>query len=270
MFIDLKFYDKFVAYLQTKPNPSRERVGLLNDSIGKFIANIKTFMQWSLDREYHSNLVFKKKDFKVSKAVRNDIVTLTEEEVSLIYNLDLSPKPHLERVRDLFIFALYTGQRWGDYEKYRREEIHENEWHFEQEKTGVYMRLPLTGFSYPALKILIKYNYQLPKMTQQHFNDEIKTIGKLAGINTPTIIRRKIGSKLIERDEPKYNFMSSHMARRTCITLLLEKGVPATTVMKLSGHTDIRTMMKYENTSSNALKKSLNQISIGVSTLKVV
>jgi len=47
------------------------------------------------------------------------------------------------------------------------------------------------------------------------------------------------------------------MARRSCVTLLLESGVPATTIMKLTGHKNIKTLMKYENTSQEALNNAL-------------
>jgi site-specific recombinase XerD len=60
--------------------------------------------------------------------------------------------------------------------------------------------------------------------------------------------------------KPKYAFMSSHMARRTCVTILLEKGVPPTTVKRLTGHKDLKTLMKYENTGKDALAEALKDI----------
>jgi len=51
--------------------------------------------------------------------------------------------------------------------------------------------------------------------------------------------------------------MSSHMARRTCITLMLEKGVAITTLQKLTGHSSVKTLMKYENTSNEALEAEM-------------
>ena len=51
--------------------------------------------------------------------------------------------------------------------------------------------------------------------------------------------------------------LSSHTARLSCITILLQKGVPVTTIMKLTGHTDVKTLMKYENTGDDALEDAL-------------
>ena len=54
--------------------------------------------------------------------------------------------------------------------------------------------------------------------------------------------------------------MTSHMARRTCVTILLQKGVPPTTVMKMTGHSDLRTLLKYESTTKDALADALENL----------
>ena len=73
------------------------------------------------------------------------------------------------------------------------------------------------------------------------------------GIDTIVKIKRYSGNKLIELKKPKHKFMSSHMARRTCVTILLQRGTPPTIIMKLTGHSDLKTFMKYENTGKDAL-----------------
>jgi site-specific recombinase XerD len=50
------------------------------------------------------------------------------------------------------------------------------------------------------------------------------------------------------------------MARRSCVTILLQRGMAPTTVMKLTGHKDLKTSMKYENTSEEALVEALENI----------
>ena len=41
--------------------------------------------------------------------------------------------------------------------------------------------------------------------------------------------------------------------RRTCATLLLENGMPLTTVMQMLGWTNVDTAMKYDQTSTEAV-----------------
>lgn len=259
--IDLVFYDKFRDFLMTQKNKRTEEAnGLLNDTISKYFANLKTFMQWALDRNYHTNTTFKHKQFSSKQKSKNEIVTLSEAELMKIYNLNLSGNPLQKKVRDLFCFAAFTGQRWSDIERFRKEDIRDGWWIFESKKTKEIMKVPLTGFTHKALEILEKYDYKLPSLILQTFNKEIKKIGKMADISAPVTLYRYSGSRKIQITKPKYQFMSSHMARRSCVTILLQKGIPATTVMKLTGHKDLKTLMRYENTSEEALVKALESV----------
>jgi integrase len=260
--IDLVFYDKFKDFLLSKKikRSEEEETGLLNDSISKYFATIKTFMQWSLDRNYHSNTTFKHNQFSAKKKSKNEIVTLSSEELMRIYELDLSDNPYQEKVRDLFCFAAFTGQRWSDVEQFRKEDVRDGWWIFESKKTKETMRIPFTGFTLPALEILKKYDFDLPVLIQQTFNKEIKNIGGKAEITEPVTLVRYSGSKKIINTKPKNKFMTSHMARRSCVTILLQRGVPATTVMKLTGHKDLKTLMRYENTSEGALAEALKNM----------
>ncbi|MBN2220615.1 MAG: integrase catalytic domain-containing protein [Vallitaleaceae bacterium] len=189
--------------------------------------------------------------------MKNEIVTLSEEELMRFYKKDLSNNPRLERVRDLFCFATFTGQRWSDIENFRKDDVKDGWWVFESYKTKKITKMPLKGFIAPALDILRKYDYELPKISSQKFNDYIKEAGSLAEINETVTIKRLSGNQRIKIKRPKHEFMSSHMARRSCVTILLQRGMPPTTVMKLTGHTDLKTLMKYENTGDDALVKAL-------------
>ena len=217
-------------------------------------------MQWALDRDYHSNKDYQHNHFAAKKKIKNEIVTLTEEELNRIYNLDLTKIPRLERVRDLFCFGSFTGQRWSDIENFRREDIQNGFWIFESYKTKEMMKIPFKGFISPALDILKKYDYELPQISPQKFNDYIKEVGKEAEINEQVTIRRSSGKQRIEIKKPKYSFMASHMARRSFVTILLQKGLPPTTIMKLTGHKDLKTLMKYENTGDDAVIDALEEL----------
>jgi integrase len=244
--VNMNFYDAFRGEMLSR--------GLLNDSIAKNISTLKTFMDWALSRGLHQNLTYKQ--FEAKRTVKVDIITNTEEELKKLGEVEGLNKRQ-ERVRDLYLFQVYTGQRFSDVQAFRKEDLRGSMWVFEQVKTGQLVSVPLIGWAAPALSILDKYNFDLPQISNQRFNDYIKEVGELAEINEPIEIKRKSGSKLVIMKKPKWQFMSSHTARRTAVTLLLEKGVPATTVMKMTGHTNLRTMQKYENTSVEALAKAL-------------
>lgn len=244
--VNMTFYDKYTGKMLDE--------GLLNDSIAKNVSTVKTFMDWALSRGYHQNLSYKQFDAK--RVAKHDIVTNTEAELKKLAEVEGLSKS-LQRVRDLYLFQVYTGQRFSDVQAFRKEDLKGVIWDFEQIKTGKQVQVPLVGWSAPAMAILEKYDYKLPQISNQKFNDYIKDVGELAKVNAPVEIKRKSGSRTITKKKAKWEFMSSHTARRTTVTILLEKGVPPTTIMKMTGHTNIRTMQKYENTSVDALMQAL-------------
>lgn len=91
------------------------------------------------------------------------------------------------------------------------------------------------------------------------FQFDGQEVGAKAKLTRQVRIKRFSGSQKIIIEKVLYDFMSSHMARRTCVTHLLEDGVPPTTVMKLTDHQDLKTILKYENTSLKALKSALTK-----------
>ena len=74
---------------------------------------------------------------------------------------------------------------------------------------------------YPALeKLLDKYNYQIPKRTNQSYNRALKILSMACDIDKP---------------------LATHWARRTCGMLMLNKGYSIEVVAKVLGHSDIKT-----------------------------
>lgn len=166
-------------------------------------------------------------------------------------------------MKDLFLFLVYTGQRISDALTFSKDQMDGDVWTFEAEKTKrkkKFISIPLVGYAAPALRILKKYNHKLPVISEQKFNDYLKELGELAKLTRVVTKRRFRGSEEIVSTGPVFDFMSSHMARRTCITLLIKKKVPLPIIQKLTGHSDIKTLMKYENTDADDLTAALREI----------
>ena len=214
--IDHSFKDAYTKYLRNqeprgrqKTRPEGEQKGLLNDTIGKYIECLKTFCKWATERNYNHNQTYK--DFTTftkanlkRKKQDHDIVTLTLAELKKFYSHDFTSNPSFERVRDLFCFGAYTGQRWSDIERLHKSEIQGDIWSFVAFKTKKTTEIDLVGYAAPALNILKKYDYDLPKISLQKFNEYLKDAAKLAGIDTSVKIRRYVGEKEIEMTKPKH------------------------------------------------------------------
>ena len=230
--IDMGFYDRLISWFIND-------LELLTNTVGKYIITLRAFLNWATEREYNTKTTYLK-----FKAPSNDVesVALTENELMQLYNYDFSDRPNLERVRDSFCFGCFTSLRFSDICEVKREYIQEGVITMVIKKTKKELVIPLNDYS---KEILEKYDYKLPTITNQKTNKYLKILGKIAKINTPITIKKYCGKKVIKTTEPKYMFLSSHTARRSFVTISLEKRMRPETVMSITGHTNYETFKKY-------------------------
>lgn len=259
--MDGKFLDQFEVFLSRKKNTNDgDKEGLLNDTIHKYISTLKVFLKWCNDNDYlvHPD-VFKTQKTNFKKKAYNEIIALSESEIQKLMNHDLSDRPSLERVRDLFCLLCYTGQRFEDLINFDPKDIKNNAWDFISVKVKKRVVVPFEGYIAPAKDILERIGYSVPKISNQKFNEYIKTVGKLAGMDEIIKITRYSGKQKLVIEKRKYDFLSSHVGRRSMVTNLLSRNVPITLVQKLTAHSDIRTLMKYESANTDSLIDALNK-----------
>lgn len=259
--MDGKFLDQFEVFLSRKKNTNDgDKEGLLNDTIHKNISTLKVFLKWCNDNDYlvHPD-VFKTQKTNFKKKAYNEIIALSESEIQKLMNHDLSDRPSLERVRDLFCLLCYTGQRFEDLINFDPKDIKNNAWDFISVKVKKRVIVPFEGYIAPAKDILERIGYSVPKISNQKFNEYIKTVGKLAGMDEIIKITRYSGKQKLVIEKRKYDFLSSHVGRRSMVTNLLSRNVPITLVQKLTAHSDIRTLMKYESANTDSLIDALNK-----------
>ena len=140
---------------------------------------------------------------------------LTFAELDRLRTAEL-PTPSMERVRDLFLFQTYTCLSYTDLAEFDATRI-------EQTGSGLIYRgkRVKTGADFvflvmrPAMTILSKYGGELPIISNEKYNLYLKALAKFAGIEKP---------------------LSSHYARHTGATLLLNSGVDMEVVAKILGH----------------------------------
>jgi integrase len=247
---DLKFYELFTIYLVNDQEHT-------NNTVGKVVANLKTFLNWAIDRGYPVNPIFSK--FKIATE-KTETVYLTEPELMAIYNLDLTGNKTLSKVRDVFCFGCFTGQRFSDIAGLREEDIKGNSWHVRTLKTKDVIEVPLNVY---ALEILDKYfnqNLPLPVMSNQKTNQYLKELAQKAELNELITQVRFKGSVRVQETKPKHELISTHTARRTFVTLWLEKGGRPETCMEITGHTDYKTFKKYIKITSKVKRVEMDQI----------
>lgn len=233
--ITLNFYYDFVEYL-------RNDLMLANNTLGSLIKNIKVFMNEAYEMGLHNNLEFKKKRFVVPSE-STDTVYLDEEELQTLFELDLSQNPRLEKVRDLFLIGCHTGLRFSDFTRLRPENIDNDFIEIETQKTGKSVVIPIHDV---VKEILLKYKNNLPKaISNQKMNSYLKEIAKLSDFNESTTKSYTKGGQKISRTFSKFDLVTTHTARRSFATNTYKMGVPAITIMQITGHLTEKAFLRY-------------------------
>jgi integrase len=269
--IDHNFLEAYRKYLRNQKPRGRQKTrpegdwdGLLLSTQEKYIKSLKNFCKYAEERGYNKYSIYKeftnctKSDLK-RKKFDEEIVTLTLSELRQFYTYDFSKKPYLERVKDVFCFGCFTGQRWGDFSRIDKSQLEDDVWTFIADKTLKKTEIDLIGYAAPALDILKKYNYELPQISLQKFNTYLKEAAREAGITEETKIIRYVGVEEIVIKKPKSEFLSSHSARRTCVSILLnDYNLSIVHVMGITGHTDMKTLQKYIRKDREARRNAIN------------
>lgn len=254
--LNLQFYDKLEDYYYAHKKS-------LDSTWHKSLTTLHTFLNWATDRGYNKNLGYKK--FKKPKLHDTDIIALTRTELNTLYNLDLSNNKKLSKIRDVFCFGCFTGLRFSDIEKLRKEDvkikISGNEHLIVRTfKTKSKVNIPLCKEAVEIINRYIEIQDFLPTISNQKSNKYIKELGEFAGINEPTSVEKYSGGKRIEVKEPKFKFMTTHTGRRTFVTLALEDGARPEIVMEITDHKDYKTFKKYLKLTNKAVGNHMKEI----------
>ena len=171
---------------------------------------------------------------------------LTQAEVDAIWNKELNVI-RLEKVRDAFIFAYYTGLAYIDVCNLKQHNIvtiNGERWiQTRRQKTDTLVEVPLLKI--PEL-IIEKYKGRVPGdslipiSTNQKVNAYLKEIADLCGIQKN---------------------LSYHLARHTfATTITLSKGVSMESVSKMLGHTKITTTQIYARILNSKVKEEMKLV----------
>lgn len=228
--VDLNYYDAFVSYLKITHK------GIKKDStVGKNIKTLKAMLRWARSRGHTVHNDIEDKNFRVSKS-KKKIVYLTEEEVDALRAFDLSKNPKLKKVRDRFVFNCYVGLRVGDLNKLSQRHIktiHRNNLDVSvidiiTEKQKKQAIIPLKPI---PLSILRNYDFQLPSISDQKFNQYLKELLGLAEIKREIEIEPGVFQSID-------TLVASHVAIKTFITLCHKWRIPTKHVALITGKTE--------------------------------
>lgn len=263
------FFNAFIRYLINEKN-------LSNPYIVKLIKNFKTFMNWATKKGFNKTIAYKTFEPQlkgVSTSDKTNIIALSPEEFMHLYDLPIK-SPCLERVRDVFCFCCATSLRYSDVRNLKWSNIKGDRIELVTIKTDDPIVIYFNDLSYPIIKKYEQYKNisenVLPVISNQKYNDYLKELGKLAGFDQPTTKVIFKGSERIERTVPKYELLTSHVARKTFVTLALYKGIPAEVVRSFTGHKDAKVMERYFKFNGQEKKNQMQNFNFKDEAMKTV
>jgi integrase len=250
--INLKFHENFIFYLHN--------VEKLNfNTVGKYIQFVKTIVYDAKNQDFNINSEIEKKEFKPIRE-KTTFVTLSENEIDLIFNHNFDNKPSLDNARNWLIIGVWTGARAGDLLNFTEKKINNNFIEYVAQKTDQKIVLPL---HWQVKAIIEKCNGLPHKISTQKYNDYIKLVCSEVGLNELIEGAKSVDINNKDKTKPKkpkifrkekatykkWELVSTHIARRSFATNHYGK-LPTPVLMSATGHTTEKMFLNYIGKSS--------------------
>lgn len=220
-----------------------------HNSTIKYIKNFRKVINLAVKNEWIVKDPFVKFRAKMVEVKRE---YLSKEELQKLEGLNLSI-PRLDVVRDIFVFACYSGLAYIDVSKLTRNDIRlgidGDLWILtERTKTKSQSNIPLLP---KAHELVEKYGNHPSKKTEDHIfpnfsnqklNAYLKELADLASIDKN---------------------LTFHIARHTfATTVTLANGVPIESISSMLGHKSIRTTQIYSKVINEKVSKDMSKLRI--------
>lgn len=238
--LDRKFILQFDSFLRTK-------YGLTHNTVMKHLKQVKRVIHMAMSFGYMDKDPFDGHKTTYKETNRG---FLTMDDLDRLVSHEFNIK-RLDVVRDIFVFACYTGLSYSDLPVLTIKNIMKGDdgkdWIvYERKKTGVKASIPLLP---PAKAIMEKYKDDkeclrtgtlLPVRSDQKLNAYLQEITDICGLSKrPTM----------------------HIARHTfATTVTLSNGVHMETVQKMLGHSMIKTTQIYSKVLLNKISEEMENV----------
>lgn len=186
---------------------------------------LRSYIQEAINRGYLEVSPYNR--YQPKKGKGEERLFLSEAEIKQIEMIDYSTTvdDKLQKTKDLFLFQCFTGLSYADLTKFSKDDIMYIDGYETIRGRRQKTKEDYVIFLLPeAKKILESYNYKLPIISNQKYNDYLKLLAADTKIN---------------------KHVSSHVGRHTFATYLLNKGVKIESVSVAMGHTNIKQTQVY-------------------------
>ena len=243
-----------------------------NSTIENKLKRLKWFLRWCITQknfitgETAQKILSQKiavDKMKESDHIKQNLVFLYPEELKAIEAVNIPERSHyLEVVRDCFIFSVHTSLRHGDLKNLKKSDVKGDVIEIFSEKGSELLTIDLT---IKAQNILKKYKnlpgeYALPVPSNEKMNLALKELGFLAGLTREIKKTYFIGKERETDNKQLWNLLTTHVGRRTFVTLGSELGIPADVLMSITGHEDLKMLKVYKGLRGEHRKNEMKKL----------
>lgn len=241
------------VWLRQRPIPLTENqkmagiqeAHISNDSAYNYHKVLKAAINKALQFDIVTSNPYDRMKGTFKRDKRETVDYLTEDQMQKILDLTPVPGSQAAMARDLFIFQMFTGLGYADTQIFNIGNYREvdGRWQFigERVKTGVpYVSMLLP----PAVEVLKRNGWKVPKMNNQRYNQWLKAIGMLVGV---------------ER-------LHSHMGRHSFATWMLSQGAKIENVSRMLGHTTVKQTERYAKVQAKDIYAEYDKVAAKLET----
>lgn len=229
------------------------KAGNNNNTVNSQLKRLSRFMNYTLKQNLHQNRTFM--DYRVKETV-GTIKSLDMTEVKQLMDVKLTSVME-QKARDILLFGCFTGMRFSDIRNLKKADIREHRFagiidayhaaHIRQVKTKDEIVVPLLP---EAMAILNKYadlpqDAAMPKLALQVVNEVIKNVGKKAKLTATQKVENFKGASVETKYVEKWTILSTHIGRKTFITIAATNGLPINIVASITGQHPATIMKHY-------------------------
>lgn len=235
--------DAFVASLVAK--------GRNNTTIARTLRRLLGFLRWANAQGYYDGTLHNTYRPRLTGAhfETKQIIYLTPDELNAIESVELPE--YLAITRDIFVFCCYTGLRISDALRLRNIDI-EDGTHINivTRKTADSLRIEFNKHSSAIAARYYRENSPSDTLfglaySLETLNVHLRAIGQICCIDTPIHLTHFSGARRIEEIKPKWQLLTTHVARRTFVVNALRLGIPAEVITRWTGHSTLDAMRPY-------------------------
>lgn len=247
--INSSLYNKLLTYMK--------RNNYSKNYIASIINVWKRILNNAVEKGYTNNLSHREKYFKREEEKIYNIY-LSEKELKHLHEFNFSKTPYLDDVTDRFLIGCYTGLRFNDYRSLSKANIQDNDIIVQDMmKEEGRVTVPIHWI---VREILEKRDWKLPgTISNQKMNEYLKIMGKKAGIDQEVQKTRTKGNRKTRETFKKYQLITTHTARRSLATNMYLAGIDLYTIMRLTGHSSVTTLLNYIKVTDEDIARKLKK-----------